>query len=194
MQHTDNELTKSTSFEEVVSNVCSKSELNSLDYHQCNVSLGLSLAYHTDHDLEEGSKFCIAIADEEGKESCLFGLIGEIIDSERYKGSPLTREQREIFQPIWIKSDSKEWIIDFRSQAMISDVDYKEQIKLLKFSFDKAVPITMFVPNEILPEKFVTVVNGLVPSELYVNDEQFEGYTVIQIIPDDYGWVLISGT
>ncbi|MBI3253325.1 MAG: thrombospondin type 3 repeat-containing protein [Nitrosopumilales archaeon] len=189
MQYTDEQLTRNGLTANNISKMCTSLNLSSLDYQQCNVSLGLSLAYHTNHDLEKGKSFCEMISDEKGKSFCLYGFEGEIKNAQEYKVSPITKETREIFQPQWTKQGS---IIDFRSPAIISNFVYDENIKIIQFSFNKPSYIIMYIPNNLLSEKYMVVVNGLVLQSTMIDTQSYKDYTMIRIQPESAGIVLIT--
>ncbi|MBI3253167.1 MAG: thrombospondin, partial [Nitrosopumilales archaeon] len=100
MQYTDEKLTQSRAWQNDISNICSRSELRDFDYQQCNDSLGLSLAFHTNHNYDAASKYCDLVSDEVGKESCFKGLEREIKDAKLYKEYDPTKGVRELFQPM----------------------------------------------------------------------------------------------
>jgi hypothetical protein len=129
------------------------------------------------------------VSDEKGKSFCLYGLEGEIKNAQEYKVSPITKETREIFQPQWIKQGS---IIDFRSPAIISNFIYDENTKFIQFSFNKPSYIIMYIPNNLLSEKYVVVVNGLVLQSTMIDTQSYKNYTMIRIQPESAGIVLIT--
>ena len=192
MQYTDNKLTESKSLEEDISEICSKSELRPFDYQECNDKLGLSLAFHTNHDFEVASKFCDMIKDEEGRKFCFRGLEREISDAKAYKEYDPTEGVREMVQPFWIKEDSSKWIVDFRSPALISGFVYDEQTKMMQFSFDKPYRIIMYVSTDLLPEDPTVTVNGQVPKDLTIEHGLLFDHTMLEIVPEESGTVLIT--
>lgn len=81
MQYTDDELTKSMSIEHI-QNICSKTELEPLEYEKCTYQLGISLVYHTDYYfMTKSIELCETIKDEEGKMSCNRGATAEFAES-----------------------------------------------------------------------------------------------------------------
>ena len=190
MQYTDGELTRYSDWNGMIPDVCSKLNLSEIDYHQCNVSLGLSLAYHTDHNADAGSKFCNLIKDKKGKDVCLTGLLEEIDNAKTSKVNPLTNDIREKFQPQLIDDSIK---IDIRTQSTVSNFDYVPEIKLMTFSFDKPQYIILYVPEKLLPSQFVVLVNGVIPNNLIVDDNFMgEDVTMIQFVPRESGMVMIA--
>jgi len=191
MQHSDEKLTRYGISEEIMSSVCQKSQLNSHDYEKCNLILGATLAFHTNHNLEEGSKFCEMIDDKEGKEFCISGLDQEIKKAEYYSASPFQEVQLNKLQPKWIKPGDKKFVVEFRSLAIISGFSYVEETKTMQFSFNKPAIIKIYTWSELLPEKLVLTTNGV--TEKNVSIQYSEGYRIIQFSPTTSGTVLISG-
>ncbi|MGD8299911.1 MAG: thrombospondin type 3 repeat-containing protein [Nitrosopumilaceae archaeon] len=193
MQYTDNELTRSTSLEESIQNICPESELRTFDYQQCRDNLGLSIAFHTNHDLEEGSKLCDLIDDDEGRQYCHRGLEREINDAKEYKVYDPTKGVRELVQPIWIKeNDSNKWIVDFRSPAKISDFVYNEKAKMMLFSFDSPYRIIIYISTDLLPENPMVTVSGQIPKELEITHGLYDNHSMVQIMPEKPGIVMIA--
>jgi len=193
MQYTADQINQYGTTSENISNMCPKLELSSQDYQQCVMSIGTTLAFHSFHNFEVASQFCKLLEDEEAEEFCIQGLELEIQDSEKYKVSPLTQEIRERFQPQTVIQDSKEWIIDIRSPAIISNFNYDEKTKTMIFSFDRSSYIIMYIPKDLLPNAAIVTVNGLVPKDILSDPKSIEGYVAIQIVPKNSGIVLISG-
>jgi hypothetical protein len=194
MQYTDDKLTRKGITKENISNLCPKSELNSLDFQQCAMSIGSTLAFHYNHNFEEGSKSCELIQSEDTKEFCLEGLRLEIEDSKKYEKLPLTNEIREKFQPQMLMLGNREFVIDIRSPAIISDFNYDEQTKTIFFTFDKPTYIIMYIPNELLPKKSILTVNGELPNNPVVDNTMVKGYTMIRIVPQESGIVKFTPT
>ncbi len=137
MQYTTDQINQYGTTSENISNICTQSELSSQDYQQCVMSIGTTFAFNSFHNFEVASKFCELLEDEADEEFCIQGLELEIQDSEKYKVSPLTQEIRERFQPQTVTQNSKEWIIDIRSPAIISGFNYDEKTKSMIFTFDR---------------------------------------------------------
>jgi len=193
MQYTDNELTRSTSIEESVKDICTESELRIFDYQQCRDNLGLSIAFHTNHNFEEGSRLCNLINDDVGKQYCQKGLQREINDAKEYKVYDPTKGVRELVQPIWIKeNNSNKWIVDFRSPAKISDFVYDQETKMMQFSFDKPYRIIIYISTELLPENLNVMVNGKIQNNLEIKHGLYDNHSMIKILPDKSGTVLIN--
>ena len=192
MQYTDDALTRSNSIEEDIQNICQKSKLRIFDYQQCRDNLGLSIAFHTNHNLEEGSKLCDLITDDMGKQYCYRGLEREINDAKEYKVFDPTKGVRELVQPVWIKeNDSNKWIVDFRSPAKISDFVYDEETKMMKFSFDNPYRIIIYISTDLLPENPVVTVNGQLQNDLEIKHGLYDNHSMIQIKPNNSGEVII---
>ena len=193
MQYTTDQINQYGTTSENISNMCPKSELSSEDYQQCVMSIGTTFAFRSFHNFEVASKFCELLEDEEAKKFCIQGLELEIQDSEKYKISPLTQEIREKFQPQTVIQDSKEWIMDIRSPAIISDFIYTEETKLIQFSFDRSTYIIMYIPKDLLPNTVIVTVNGIVPKNIISDSKSIDGYVSIQIVPKNSGIVQILG-
>ena len=193
MQYTADQVNQYGTTSENISNMCPQSELSSQDYQQCVMSIGTTFAFQSFHNFEVASKFCELIEGEEAKEFCIQGLELEIQDSEKYKVSPLTQEIRERFQPQMVIHDYKEWIIDIRSPAIISDFIYNDVTQQIQFSFDRSSYIIMYIPKDLLPKAVIVTINGLAPKDILADTKSIEGYVGIQIVPKNSGIVLISG-
>ena len=59
MQYTDNVLTREGITENTISGLCSESELNKLDYQECSMSIGTTLAFHTNHNFGRRQRSCV---------------------------------------------------------------------------------------------------------------------------------------
>ena len=191
MQYTTDQVNQYGTTSESILNMCPKSELGNQDYQQCVMSIGTTFAFRSFHNFEVASKFCELIEDEKDKKFCIQGLELEIQDSEKYKISPLTQEIRERFQPQMVTQDSKEWIIDIRSPAIISNFSYTEEIKLIQFSIDRSSYIIMYIPEDLLSKAVIVTVNGLVPKDILADAKSIEGYVAIQMVPKNSGMVRI---
>ena len=189
MQYTDNILIREGLSEDTISNLCNESELDELDYQECSMSVGTTVAFHTNHDLEEGKKSCGLIRDQTTKNLCMQGLELEIKDSEKYEERPLTKEIREKYQPQVVAGTDK--IIDIRSPALISDFQFLTT-GVISFSIDKPQYVILYIPNEFVTSKMMVTVNGQVPDELKAQNNVFGGeITVIRFVAKDAGIVLI---
>lgn len=82
MQYTDNELTKSTSFEEDIPGICSKIELIREDSLVCYAQLGRVLAFKTNHDQSKVEGFCSMLEKTSAKVNCALGFMKEIEESK----------------------------------------------------------------------------------------------------------------
>ena len=189
MQYTDNILTRQGISEDVLSSLCVASELDSLDFQECSMSTGTTLAFFTNHNFDEGAKSCKLIDNEDAQKFCLEGLRLEIEDSEKYEKNPLTPEIREKFQPQFIEGSSK--IIDIRSPAVISDFEFNPQAGIISFTIDRPQYVTLYVPNEFVTPKMMITVNGQIPSKLDAKNIIEEEIVMITFVPNDAGLVLI---
>lgn len=191
MQYTDDKLTREGIIKETLSNLCDSSQLDKLDFLECSMSIGTTLAFVSNHDFEKGSELCSLIQNDETKNLCINGLKGEIEDSEKYEIQPLTLENREKFQPQYIKNGSK--FIDILSPAIISDFNYVDNVKAISFSVDRPQYVVMYIPNELLSSKMLVAVNGKIPDVLESqNSVAGENIAMIRFIPDEPGLVLIA--
>jgi len=191
MQHTDNILTRQGISKDVISNLCDGTELESLDFVECSMSVGTTLAFFTDHNFDEGAKSCELIEHEQGQNYCLEGLRLEIEDSEKYEIKPLTKDVREKFQPQSIEGGSK--TIDIRSPAVISDFEFIPQAGIISFSIDRPQYVILYIPSEFVTSKMVVTVNGQIPNELDAKNNIFgEKIAMIRFVPNNAGLVMIT--
>ncbi|MGY5149370.1 MAG: thrombospondin type 3 repeat-containing protein [Candidatus Nitrosopumilus sp. bin_68KS] len=191
MQYTDNVLTRQGITSDTVSNLCNESELDSIDFVECSMSIGTTLAFFTNHDVEEGSKSCKLIEHQQGQNYCLEGLRLEIQDSEKYDIEPLTEDVRKKFQPQFIEGTSK--IIDIDTSAIVSDFQFIPEAGMISFSIDSPHHVVMYIPNEFVTSKMTVTVNGQIPNELSAkNNVLGEDIAVIRFTPNDAGLVLIT--
>ena len=87
--------------------------------------------------------------------------------------------------------DSK--IIDIRTPSTVSNFNYIPEFGFMSFSFDKPQYIILFVPEELLPQKYIVTVNGIIPNELAVDDNFMgEDVTMIRFVPNNPGMVMIA--
>ena len=193
MQYSDNKLTRYGLSNENISTLCNKSKLNKFEYEECSKVIGITLTFHTNHNLEEGIKFCEMIDDNEGKQYCIAGLEQEIQTQKLYFTSPPHETQIDKFQPKWIKQGDKKWIVDFRSPAIISDFYYVEERQAMQFSIDKRAVIRIYVWSDLLPEKLEITIDGVHEKNAGINFDEYEGYTMIKILPSKSGTILITG-
>lgn len=191
MQYTDNELTRQGISKDVISNLCIESELDSIDFQECSMSVGTTLAFFTNHDFDEGEKSCKLIDNENAQKFCLDGLRLEIEDSDRYEKTPLTLEIREKFQPQFIEGSSK--IIDIRSPAIVSNFEFDPKDGTISFFIDRPQYVTLYIPNEFVTSKMIVTVNGQIPSQLDAkNNVLGEKIAMITFVPNNAGMVLIT--
>ena len=191
MQYTDNVLTRQGITSDTVSNLCNESKLENIDFIECSMSIGTTLAFFTNHDIEEGSKSCKLIKHQQGQNYCLEGLRLEIQDSDKYEINPLTENMREKFQPQFIEDSSK--VIDIQSPAVISDFQFIPEAGMFSFSIDSPRYVVMYIPNEFVTSKMIVSVNGQIPSELSAtNNVLGEDITMIRFVPNDAGLVMIT--
>ena len=191
MQYTDNVLTRQGITKDVVSNLCNESELDSVDFVECSMSVGTTLAFFTNHDMDKGSELCKLIEHEKGQNYCLEGLRLEIQDSEKYETAPLTEEVREKFQPQFIKGTSQ--TIDIQSPAIVSDFTFIPEAGLISFSIDSPQYVIMYIPSEFVSAKMAVTVNGKIPHELSAKNSVLgEDVVMIRFVPENLGLVMIS--
>ena len=191
MQYTDNALTRQGISEDILSDLCKESELDEVDFIECNVSTGITLAFFTDHNFEEGSEMCKLIEHKQSQEYCIAGLQTEIQDSEKYETAPLTEDNREKFQPQFIKGTSQ--IIDIKSPAIVSDFVIAQEAGFISFSIDRPQYVIMYVPSEFVVSKMAVTVNGQIPDDLSVkNNVLGEDVVMIRFVPNNSGLVMIN--
>ena len=186
MQYTDDILTRNGISQDSLSNLCVESELGKLDYQECSMSLGTTMAFFTNHNIDEGKVSCELIGDEKTQKLCLEGLRLEIEDSEKYEETPLTLEKREKYQPQFIGDKT----IDIRTPAIISNFSYSEDMETILFVIDRSGYVIMYVPFDLLPNgEPILTVNGNVPSNLASNDTAIKGHVAITFEADSAGIV-----
>jgi len=192
MQYTDNQLTEFGATKENISNMCSESELSKFEFETCSKNIGVSLAFHNNHEADISLKFCLLIDNEKGREFCVEGLSKEILKFKGHKQGLFIEKEFPKLQPQWIKQEGKKWIVDFYSSATISDFDYIEETKEMQFSVDAPKIIKIYTSSELLPEKLVVTINGVHEKNVKINYDEIEDITKIMIVPTKSGTVLIS--
>ncbi|QLH07191.1 thrombospondin type 3 repeat-containing protein [Nitrosopumilus ureiphilus] len=191
MEYTDNRLTEFGETKENLSNMCLESILNNFDFQMCSRNIGISLAFHNNHDFEKSSKSCQMIENEQSRDLCLVQLKEEISKYNMDKQIVIPEKDQEKFQPQWIKQGDKKWIVDFISLAIISDFEYLEDTKTMTFSFDRPEVIGIYVWDELLSEKFVVTINGI-EENVIIQHDGLEPITTIRLSPTTSGTALIS--
>jgi len=192
MQYTDNRLTEFGATKENLSNMCLESELNSFEFQMCSKNLGISLAFHNNHDLEKSSESCQMIENKQSRERCLEQTREEISKYQRDKKIQFLEKDKEKFQPQSIKQGDKKWIVDFLSSSVISDFEYNEDIKEIRFSFDVPKVIGIYVWNELLSEEVVVIINGVPEKNVVIQYDTVEPITAFRITPTTSGTVVIT--
>jgi len=191
MQYTDDKLTREGISQENISNLCDPLSLDKLDYLECGMSIGTTLAFVSNHEFKKGYDLCTLIQNEETQNLCSNGLKAEIDDSEKYEIQPLTLENREKFQPQYIQNGSM--VIDILSPAVISDFIYVDQAGAISFSIDSPQYVVMYIPSDLLSSKMLVAVNGKIPNDLesksYIMGEDL---AMIRFVPEESGLVLIA--
>ena len=191
MQYTDDVITREGISSDVLSNICDSNTMQGTDYIDCNMFVGNTLAFFTNHDLQKGTQACNLIENEESRNYCIKGLELEIQDSEKQTFTPLTEDVREKFQPQFIKGTSQ--TIDIRSPALVSDFQFVSEIGLISFTVDKPQYVIMYIPSEYVASKISVTVNGQIPSHLDVkNNVLGKDITMISFVPKKSGLVLIT--
>ena len=191
MEYADNLLTRQGISKNSISGLCNSSELDHLEYQECSMSIGTTLAFFTNHDFDEGIKSWELINNDETQKLCLEGLRLEIEDSIQYEKNPLTQETREKFQPQPTYHSPK--IIDIRSPAIISEFNFDPKIKIISFSIDKPQYVILYVPSEFVVPKMIVTVDGKIPDDLKIkNNILGEDVTMIRFVPKTAGTVLIT--
>ena len=190
MQYTDDILTRQGISANVLSNLCIESELDSLDYQECSMSLGTTLAFFSDHNLEDGKIACDLIENENTQKLCMKGLQLEINDSDKYEKKPLTLEMREKYQPQFIDDGLT---IDIRSPSVISKFDYSADTDTIQFLIDRPGYVIMYIPFDLLTDTEATLtLNDKIPSDLSSNDTLIPNYVAITFDADTSGMVYLG--
>jgi len=189
MQYTDNALSRNGISSEVIGNLCTNPDFDQLDIQECSMSIGTTLAFHTNHNFKEGEPFCKLIDDQDTKNWCMEGLRLEIEDSEGYNVAPLNQEVREKYQPQFIDENST---IDIRSPAIISDFNYLSEIEMIQFKIDRPSYVIMYIPIDLIPDNGFVTVNGKLIKDAFLNSVSLEKYVVFQFFANESGIVLIS--
>ena len=189
MQYTDDILTRQGISQDSLSNLCVESELDRLDYQECSMSLGTTIAFFTNHNFDEGKASCDLIEDGKTQKLCLDGLRLEIEDSERYEKTPLTLEKREKYQPQFVDDKT----IDIRTPAIVSNFSYSKDMGTILFSIDRSGYVIMYVPFDLLPSgEAVLAVNGHVPANLASDDTAIKDHVAITFESDSAGTVYLG--
>ncbi|ABX13221.1 thrombospondin type 3 repeat-containing protein [Nitrosopumilus maritimus] len=191
MQYTDNVLTRQGMSGDVLSDLCKESQLSGIDFAECSMSIGTTLAFFTNHNFDEGAKSCNLIENKQGQNYCLEGLKLEIQDSEKYEEEPLTLDKREKFQPQFVDETSK--VIDIQSPAIISDFQFVPEAGLISFVIDRPQYVVMYVPNEFLTSKMAVTVDGQIPNSISAKGNVLgDDVSMIRFVPDNSGLVMIT--
>jgi len=189
MQYTDDILTRQGISQESTSNLCIESMLDKLDYQECSMSLGTTIAFFTNHNFDEGKVSCELIEDEKTQKLCIDGLRLEIEDSEKYETKPLSLERREKYQPQFIDGKT----IDIRTPAIISNFSYSKEMETIVFSIDRSGYVIMYIPFDFLPNgEAILTVNGLVPDNLSSNDTAIKDHVAITFEANSAGIVYLG--
>ena len=188
MQHADNELTRTKNPEDVISKVCVDNDLANHDYILCNMQLGTAIAFHTNHDYAKGEKICVLLQDKDSINYCLEGLDSEINTAKKELVDPITRIDRPIIQPFWIKDDSQ-WVITIVSKTSVSEFEYKN--KVIEFNISQPETILIFAHKNLIDDSPHISLGG--------NDVVWQSiptrnhdYSAIMIDADEVGLIKIS--
>lgn len=188
MQHADNELTRANNPKDVISKICSKKDLLVHDYILCNMQLGTAIAFHTNHDYIKGEKICILLQDVDAINYCLEGLDSEINTANKELSDPITRIDRPIIQPFWIKDDTK-WAVSIVSKTLVSEFEYENKIIIFKTMQPEIILI--FAHKNLIDESVFISLND--------NDVTWQNiplrnhdYQAIMIEADEEGIIKIS--
>lgn len=187
MTHADNELTQADNQKDVMPKICSK-DLASPDYILCNMQLGTAIAFHTNHDYSKGEKICIMLQDEDAINYCLEGLDSEINTANKELIDPVTRIDRPILQPFWIKDDTK-WAVSIVSHTLVSEFGYEDNV--IEFKIMQPETILIFAHKNLIDESAIILLND--------NDIPWQNiplrnhdYRAIMIEADKAGIITIS--
>ncbi|WP_255465350.1 thrombospondin type 3 repeat-containing protein [Nitrosopumilus sp. b3] len=191
MQYTDNVLTRQGITQNTLSTLCDESKLSSVDFMECSMSVGTTLSFFTNHDVDGGTEFCKLIPHEQSQNYCLEGLNLEIQDSEKYETDPLTLDEREKFQPQFVKGTSN--VIDIQSPALVTDFHFIPEAGFISFVIDRPQYVVMYIPNEYVTSKMVVTVGGEIPDELDAKRNVLgEDISMIRFVSDNSGLVMIT--
>ncbi|MCV0401826.1 MAG: thrombospondin type 3 repeat-containing protein [Nitrosopumilus sp.] len=191
MQYTDNVLTRDGISENTLSNICTSQPMKEADFVECSMSVGTTVAFFTNHELDNGIELCNLIENDASRNYCIDGLHLEIEDSEKYEANPLTEIQREKYQPQFVDGYAEP--IDIRSPAIISDFNYISNVGVILFSIDSPQYVTLYIPNEFVSQRMSITVNGQIPNDLESQDSLLgQDMVMIQFVPSEAGIVLIS--
>ena len=78
MEYTKSTLISSSSFQNDIPNICSRTDLRYDDFKTCNKQLGKSLTYFTNHEYDDTLQLCNYILDKEAAEFCKEGVKSEL--------------------------------------------------------------------------------------------------------------------
>jgi hypothetical protein len=189
MQHSDNELTRAKSPEDVISKICVKDDLANHDYILCNMQLGTAIAFHTDHDYEKGEKICILLQDVDAVNYCLEGLDSEINTAKKELVDPITRIDRPIIQPFWIIDNDPRGVISIVSKTLVSEFEYENNV--IEFNINQPETILIFAHKNLIDDSPNISLDG--------NDVVWQAiptrnpdYLAIMIEVDEIGLIKIS--
>jgi hypothetical protein len=188
MQHAETELARAKSPEDIISKICVKDDLTNHDYILCNMQLGTAIAFHTDHDYEKGEKICVLLQDVDKVNYCLEGLDSEINTANKELVDPITRIDRPIIQPFWIKDDPQ-WVISIVTKTLVSEFEYEN--KVIEFNINQPETILIFVHKNLIDDSPHVSLGGndvvwqIIPTRNH-------DYLAIMIEPDERGLIQIS--
>ena len=189
MQYTDDIFTRQGISKDSLSNLCLESKLDRLDYQECSMSLGTTIAFFANHNFDEGRISCELIEAKQTQNLCLEGLQLEIEDSEKYETTPLTLEKREKYQPQFVDNKT----IDIRTPAIISNFSFSKDIETILFTIDRSGYVIMYVPFDLLPNgEAILTFNGSVPANLSSNDTAIKDHVAITFEANSAGIVFLG--
>ena len=192
MQYTDDRLIEFGITKENIERMCSEPELDEQQVRWCNGNIGISLAFHNNHDPDSSLKYCLLLDDEIGRFFCAQGGKNEILKYRSYLQKQVIEKEIIKLQSIWIKQEDVNWIVDFLSPAIISDFNYSEETREMQFSFDAPKRIEIILWDKLMPERFVVSVNGVYTENVKVQHDPFQDFVQITILPTESGTILIS--
>lgn len=188
MQYTDELLTRTEDSQDTVKNVCNISGLNELESQYCYIGLGITLAAHTNNDLEKSTEYC-SVLPPNTQDLCQLGVKREIFEAQQNDVSTTPESQIETLQSFPVTDDQK-MTVDILSSAKISNFEYDN--KSLKFQTDAIAPITIYIPRTLLPDHAVFKVNESVQTDVVVQTGLVGNYRMIKLTPEEFGYVSMT--
>ena len=164
------------------------SGLNQLESQYCYIGLGISLAAHTDNDLDKSIQYC-SIAVSKMQELCKLGVKREIFEAKQNDVYFAPDSEREILYSFPVTS-IETYTIDIVSSAQISDFKYYD--KSFDFKTDTISPITIYMSRELLPDYGIFTVNDVIQTDVQTQPGLTNNHVMIKLSPTEYGLVSMN--